>query len=104
MNGSRSPENIVYFEEWEKNRGGQHLMSCSWIRKLTVQDRKMTTKEVSKKERSLFCYCNKKIRMEPFRDSILPIFSFDANVQQESEETVMSKYWCISTIPCMFLL
>lgn len=68
-------------------------MSCSWIRELTVWDRKTTTKEASKKERSLFCYSNKKIRMEHFWDRILLIFPMDAKVQQESEDTVISKYW-----------
>lgn len=76
----------------KEHRGGQYLMNCSWFRKPTVQDRNMQKKYERKKERSLFCYCNKKIRMEHFWDSILPIFSSDgANVQQESEETAMSK-------------
>lgn len=35
----------------KEQRGGKYLMSCSWIRKLTVQDRKITTKEERKTER-----------------------------------------------------
>lgn len=56
MNDSRSPEIYSLFGRLRKEqKGGQYLMSCSLIRKLTVQDRKMATKEVRKKERSLFC-------------------------------------------------
>lgn len=69
MNDSRSPEIYSLFGRLRKEqKGGQYLMSCSLIRKLTVQDRKMATKEVRKKERKKdHCFVTAtKIRMEHF--------------------------------------